>query len=60
MSLIQLLKFKKWKTRLFKMLHLEMPRFQTGTRVTVASGLYPLSFTFIVLMTDSCMGEEEK
>ena len=38
MSLIQLLKFKKWKTRLFKMPHLETPRFQTGTRVTVASG----------------------
>ena len=37
MSLIQLLKFKKWKTRLFKMPHFEIPRFQTGTRVTVAS-----------------------
>ena len=40
MSLIQLLKFKKWETRLFKMPHLETPRFQTGTRVTVASGRY--------------------
>ena len=39
MSLIQLLKFKKWETRLFKMPRLETPRFQTGTRVTVASGL---------------------
>ena len=39
MSLIQLLKFKKWETRLFKMPHFETPRFQTGTRVTVASGL---------------------
>ena len=38
MSLIQLLKFKKWETRLFKMPHLEMPRFQMGTRVTVACG----------------------
>ena len=39
MSLIQLLKFKKWETRLFKMPHLETPPFQTGTRVTVvASG----------------------
>ena len=35
MSLIQLLKFKKWETRLFKMPHLETPRFQMGMRVTV-------------------------
>ena len=28
MSLIQLLKFKTWETRLFKIPHLEMPRFQ--------------------------------
>ena len=39
MSLFQLLKFKKWETRLFKMPRLEMPHFQTGTRVRVASGL---------------------
>ena len=38
MSLIQLLKFKKWETRLFKIPCLEIPRFQMGTRVTVASG----------------------
>ena len=37
MSLIQLLKFKKWETKLSKVPHLETPRFQTGTRVTVAS-----------------------
>ncbi len=42
MSLIQLLKFKTWETRLSKMPVLEMPRFQMGTRVTVASG--PCSF----------------
>ena len=33
MSLIQ-----KWETRLFKMPHLETPRFQTGASVTIASG----------------------
>ena len=37
MSLIQLLKLKTWETRLLKMPHFEMPHFQTGTRVTVAS-----------------------
>ena len=37
MSLIQLLKFKTWETRLFKMPCLEMPRFQTRRWVTVAS-----------------------
>ena len=40
MSLIQLLKFKKWETRLFKMPRFETPCFQTGPRVTVASGLF--------------------
>ena len=38
MSLIQLLKFRTWETRLFKMPRFDMPRFQMGTRVTVASG----------------------
>ena len=37
MRLIQLLKFKKWETRLFKMPCLETPRLETGTRITVAS-----------------------
>ena len=37
MSLIQLLKYKKWEMRLFKMPRLETLRFQTGTKVTVAS-----------------------
>ena len=37
MSLIQLLKFKTWEMRLFKMPCFETPRFQTRTRVTVAS-----------------------
>ena len=37
MSLIQLLKFKTWETRLFKMPRLEMPCFQTRRWVTVAS-----------------------
>ena len=44
MSLIQLLKFKKWETRLFKMPCFETPCFQMGTRVTTASGLYVLRF----------------
>ena len=39
MSLIQLLKFKKWETRLFKMPRLEMPHFQMRRWVTVASEL---------------------
>ena len=39
MSLIQLLKFKIWETRLFKMPHFKTPRFQMGKRVTVASEL---------------------
>ena len=39
MSLIQLLKFKKWEMRLFKMPRFETLRFQRGTKVTVASGL---------------------
>ena len=39
MSLIQLFKFRRWETRLFKMPRLAMPRFQTVTRVTVAFGL---------------------
>ncbi len=39
MSLIQLLKFRTWKTRLFKMPHFEGPRFQTKMKITVASGL---------------------
>ena len=34
MCSIQVLKFRTWETRLFK-----MPHFQTGMRVTVASGL---------------------
>ena len=38
MSLIQLLKFKTWETRLFKMPRFETPCFKTGIRVTVASG----------------------
>ena len=38
MNLIQLLKFKKWETRLFKMPRLETPSFQMGMRVTLASG----------------------
>ena len=37
-SLIQLLKFKTWETRLFKMSHLGTPRFQTRRWVTVAFG----------------------
>ena len=39
MSLIQLLKFRTWETRIFKMPYFKMPLFQTRTRVTVASGL---------------------
>ena len=46
MRLIQLLKFKKWETRLFKMPHLETPRFQTGMRVTVASGHFLVRIKF--------------
>ena len=42
MSLIQLLKFKKLETRLFKMPRLETPYFQMGTRETVATGLLSL------------------
>ena len=38
MSLIQLLKFKTWEMRIFKMPCLETPRFQTIHWVTVASG----------------------
>ena len=38
MNLIQLLKFKIWEMRLFKMPHLGTPRFQTRHLVTVASG----------------------
>ena len=38
MSLIQLLKFNTWETRLFKMLRFVIPHFQIGTSVTVASG----------------------
>ncbi len=38
MSLIQLLKFKTWETRLFKMPRLETPRLQTRHWVTVDSG----------------------
>ena len=37
MSLIQLLKFRTWEMRLFKMPRFETPRFQMGTKVTVAS-----------------------
>ena len=37
MSLIQVLKFRTWETRLFKMPRFEKPCFQTGTRVTTAS-----------------------
>ena len=40
-GLIQLLKFKTWETRLFKMPCLETPHFQTRRQVAVASGLYP-------------------
>ena len=39
MSLIQLLKFRTWETKLFKMPRFEMPHFQMGTTVTVASEL---------------------
>ncbi len=39
MCLIQLLMFNKWETRLFKIPRLETPRFETRTRITVASGL---------------------
>ena len=38
MSLIQPKKFRTWETGLFKMTHLETPRFQTAVKVTVASG----------------------
>ena len=38
MSLIQLLKFTTWETRLFQMPRFETPRFQTGTSDTVAFG----------------------
>ena len=34
----QLLRFKTWETRLFKMPRFGTPHFQTGMRVTVASG----------------------
>ena len=40
MSLIQLLKFKTWETRFFKMPRFEMPLFQTETRATITSGLF--------------------
>ena len=39
MSLIQLLRFKTWETRLFKMARLEMPHKETGTRITVVPEL---------------------
>ena len=38
MSLIQLLKFRTWETRLSKIPHFEMPHFQMRTWVSVASG----------------------
>ena len=43
MSLIQLLKFRTKETRLLKMPHLVLPRFQMRDRDTVASGLSSLS-----------------
>ena len=48
MSLIQLLKFKTWETRLFKMPRLEMPRFQTRHWVTVAFWAQSNSFSIFV------------
>ena len=33
------MKFRTWETRVFKMPCFETPRIQTGTRVTIASGL---------------------
>ncbi len=38
MSLIKLLRLKTWETRLSKMPRSEMPRLETGTRITVAYG----------------------
>ena len=35
----QLLRFKTWETRLFKMPRLKTPRLVTGTRIAVASEL---------------------
>ena len=45
MSLIQLLKLKKWEKRLFKVPCLEMPHFQTRTMETVASGFRLIEFS---------------
>ena len=39
MSLIQVLKFKTWEMRLFKIPRLETPRLETRHWDTVASGL---------------------
>ena len=62
MSLTQLLKFKKWETRLFKMPRMETPRFQTGKRVTVASGLRAVDCVWAGLLRQSKNGfwENEK
>ena len=46
MSLIQLLKFRTWETRLFKIPLFETPRFQRRTRVTAASGLFKFYQSF--------------
>ena len=51
MSLIQLLKFKTWETRLFKMPRFEMPHFQMGTRVTAAIGLYGFNTKFVYCLS---------
>ena len=49
MTLIQLLKFKTWETRLFKMPCFETPHFQTGTRETVASGLNMVAMNSLLI-----------
>ena len=52
MCLIQLLNFKKWKTRLFKILCSETPRFGTGVRVTIVSGLSPCNLGYQICILD--------
>ena len=45
----QLLRFKTWETRLFKMPRLKTPRLVTGTRIAVASQLSVVEGNFDIL-----------
>ena len=48
MSLIQLLRFQTWETRLSK-----MPGLETGTRITVAYGIFHATFNILRFSKDS-------